>query len=91
MPYEITIWLAVVSVIVSAPLAVVIEEIYQRWAIAATLMGLSIVFVWSSAGLLSVLRLSSLHDKYEASIESTREALESAQRQYIREQRRDNQ
>ena len=91
MPYEITIWVAVVSVVASAPLAVAIEEICQRWAITTTLTGLSIVFVWSGAALLSVLRLSALHDKNEALLESKREALESAQRRYEAEQRQKNQ
>ena len=91
MPYEITIWVAVASVISSAPLAVAIEEICHRWAITTTLTGLSIVFVWSGAALLSVLRLSALHDKNEALLESKREALESAQRQYEAEQRRQSQ
>ena len=91
MPYEITIWVAIAAVICSAPLAVAIEEICQRWAITATLTGLSIVFVWSGAALLSVLRLTALHDKNEALLESQREALKSAQRQYEAEQRQENQ
>lgn len=91
MPYEITIWVAIAAVICSAPLAVVIEEICQRWAITTTLTVLSIVFVWSSAALLSVLRLTALHDKNEALLESKREALKSAQRQHEAEQRQKNQ
>ena len=87
MPYEITIWVAVASVIVSAPLAVTIEEICQRWAIVTTLTGLSVFFIWSGSSLLSVLRLTALHDKNEALLESKREALESAQRQYEAERR----
>jgi len=90
MPYEISIWVAIASVVLSAPLTVAIEEIGQRWAIVTTLTGLSIVFVWSGAALLSVLRLSSLHDKNEALIESRRETLKSAQRQYEAKQRREN-
>ena len=91
MPYSITIWIAVASVLCTAPTALVIESVYQKWAITTLLTVLSTVFVWSCGALLSVLKLSSLHDDHEAWIESQREKLQSTQRQYEAEQRRKSQ
>ena len=88
MPYSITIWVAVASIICSAPMTIVIESVCQKWAIVALLTLLTIVFVWSCAALLSVLRLSGLHDDHEAWLEAQKEELQSAQREYEAEQRR---
>ena len=88
MPYEVTLWSAVVSVIWSLLTTIVIESVSLEWAVTTMLTIWSAVFVWSCGAMLSVLRLSSSHDRYEAEIESMKEALESQLRCDQTEQQR---
>lgn len=90
MPYTVAIWVTLASIACSGPVALTIEAVCAKWAITTILAVVSTIFAWSFMALLSIVRLSALHDKHEARLQHRREALESAQRQYEAEQRRKN-
>lgn len=90
MPYLITRWLAVASLVCSGPTIVVIEAVTQEWLVPTLLTIVALVSLWAFFAMLSILRLVSVHDKYAAELESYKEQLDAAQRQRLTKDQSEN-
>ena len=83
MPYIITRWVAVASLVCSVPTIVIIEAVTQEWLVPTLLTVVAVVSLWSFFAMLSILRLVSVHDKLAAELESYKEQLDAAERQHL--------
>jgi len=90
MPYAITRWVAVTSLVCSGPTIVVIEAVTQEWLVSTLLTIVAVVSLWSFFAMLSILRLVSIHDRNAAELESYKEQLEATERQRLTNHQQDH-
>ena len=80
MPYLITMWVSIGSIICSLSTVYVIEEVEAGWAVTALLVLVSFTFVWSCGALIAILRISTMHDRNMARLQATKEEVEAFER-----------
>lgn len=80
MPYQVTVWVAVISVACAVLAMVFIEAVDRYWAQAAILAATGLFSSWALLALVSLIRLSFKHDRNIAEIESLQEKTAAEQR-----------
>lgn len=90
IPYLITIWLAMVSVVWSTVTTIVIEDISSILVEAILLALTSMLGMWLVLSVTSLVMLSMEHDKNMAEVASIREQISAAQRHYALDSDRPN-
>lgn len=85
LPYVITLWVAVASIVSSTITAIVIEDLNDLWAEVMMLSFTGFFATWLLLSVVSLFRLSTEHDKKAAIVESLREQLAAEQRRSERE------
>lgn len=86
MPYQVTVWVAVASVVCAVLAMVFIEAVDRYWAQAAILTATGLFSSWSLLALVSLIGLLFKHDRNIAEIESLQEKTAAAQRRTTAEQ-----
>lgn len=86
MPYQVTVWVAVASVVCAVLAMVFIEAVDRCWAQAAILAATGLFSTWSLLALVSLIWHSFKHDRNIAEIESLQEKTAAEQRRTVADQ-----
>ena len=82
LPYTVARWIASVSILCSTVTAIVIEDIDNTWGEATMLAITGFFAMWLLFSVISLMFLSTEHDRNAAKMESWREQIAAEQRRY---------